>query len=299
VFIARESARREAGTWERCGPSARSLASLKEELMNVFKKNMRVTAMALPIAGLGGLVLAQDSTGTDGAPSLQLEKTMAHDTMMNREDARKHDEIVRHDLAVKEAAAKAQASAVDTTTPAAAAATTEDGAASAAAAARAQATKDATEVRQEQMTRQAEAAKDQIDARQDRMNDRMEAHKDAIDARQDRINESLEAQKEAQQSTLDARREALENQAEAKEAAVDAKDSAQPVTDTWITTKVKAMLATTEGVSSTDITVNTVDGTVYLTGVVADAASIARATAAAQGIEGVKKVDASGLKSMR
>lgn len=266
--------------------------------MNVFKKNMLVTAMALPIAGLGGLVLAQDPTGTGGAPSLQLESTMAHDTMMNREDARRHDEIVRHDLAVKEAAGKAQASAVDTTTPAAAAATTEDGAASAAAAARAQATKDATEVRQEQMNRQAEAAKDQIDARQDRMNDRMEAQKDAIDARQDRINESLEAQKEAQQSTLDARREALENQAEAKEAAVDAKDSAQPVTDTWITTKVKAMLATTEGVSSTDITVNTVDGTVYLTGVVADAASIARATAAAQGIEGVKKVDASGLKSM-
>lgn len=269
--------------------------------MNALKKNLLVTAMALPIAGVGGLGFAQDSTATDGAPSLQLEKTMAHDTMMNREDARKHDEIVRHDLAVKEAAGKMQASAVDTTAtnPATGSAAAAAGATSAAAAARAQAAKDATEARQEQMNAQAEAAKDQIDTRQDWMNDRMEAQKDAIDARQDRVDESLEAQKDAQQSTLDARREMLENQAEAKEDAVDAKDSSQPVTDTWITTKVKAKLAATDGVSSPDITVNTVDGTVYLTGVVDDAASIARATAAAQEIEGVKNVDASGLKPMR
>ena len=37
-------------------------------------------------------------------------------------------------------------------------------------------------------------------------------------------------------------------------------NSEQPVTDTWITTKVKAELATTDGVKSTDISVTTVDG---------------------------------------
>jgi len=44
-------------------------------------------------------------------------------------------------------------------------------------------------------------------------------------------------------------------------------DSEQPVTDTWITTKVKADLATTEGVKSTDISVTTVNGVVTLIGV--------------------------------
>ena len=37
--------------------------------------------------------------------------------------------------------------------------------------------------------------------------------------------------------------------------------SDQPVTDTWITTKVKSELATTEGVKSTKISVTTKDGT--------------------------------------
>ncbi|MBN8728711.1 MAG: BON domain-containing protein [Xanthomonadales bacterium] len=131
------------------------------------------------------------------------------------------------------------------------------------------------------------------------MEDRMDAHKDAVDSRQDRMNDSMDAQKDAQQATLDARRENLENQADAKKERVEDKDSSQPVTDTWITTKVKATLATTDGVSSTDVSVNTVDGTVYLTGVVDDAASIEKATAAARDIKGVKKVDASGLKVMR
>jgi hyperosmotically inducible protein len=73
--------------------------------------------------------------------------------------------------------------------------------------------------------------------------------------------------------------------------------SDQPVTDTWITTKVKTELATTEGVSSTDISVKTVDGTVTLTGVLASDTAKKKAVAAAQSVKGVKKVDASGLKS--
>ena len=46
--------------------------------------------------------------------------------------------------------------------------------------------------------------------------------------------------------------------------------SDQPVTDTWITTKVKTELATTEGVKSTDISVTTKDGIVALVGVLAN-----------------------------
>jgi hyperosmotically inducible protein len=73
--------------------------------------------------------------------------------------------------------------------------------------------------------------------------------------------------------------------------------SDQPVTDTWITTKVKSTLATTDGVSSTDISVKTVDGVVTLTGVLASDIAVKKAVAAAKSIDGVKNVDSSGLKS--
>ena len=76
-----------------------------------------------------------------------------------------------------------------------------------------------------------------------------------------------------------------------------ATESDQPVTDTWITTKVKTELATTDGVKSTDIGVKTLDGVVTLTGVLASDIAIKKAVAAAQSVKGVKKVDSAGLKS--
>ncbi len=74
-------------------------------------------------------------------------------------------------------------------------------------------------------------------------------------------------------------------------------DSEQPVTDTWITTKVKADLATTEGISSTDISVNTTNGVVTLIGVLDSKTGVKKAIAVAKGIKGVVDVDASGLKA--
>lgn len=74
-------------------------------------------------------------------------------------------------------------------------------------------------------------------------------------------------------------------------------DSEQPVTDTWITTKVKADLAVTEGVNSTDISVNTTNGVVTLIGVLDSDTAVEKAIAVAKGIKGVVDVDASGLKS--
>ena len=96
----------------------------------------------------------------------------------------------------------------------------------------------------------------------------------------------------------DAKHDALENKADMKKDRVDAMDSGQPVTDSWITTKVKSELATTKDVSSMKISVDTVDGVVFLTGVVDDAASADKAAAAAKTVKGVKKVDSTGLKSM-
>ncbi|MBO9664698.1 BON domain-containing protein [Dokdonella sp.] len=77
----------------------------------------------------------------------------------------------------------------------------------------------------------------------------------------------------------------------------DEADSAQPVTDSWITGKVKAELATTEGVRSLDISVTTVNGVVTLTGVQSTELAVKKAVAAAKAVKGVKEVDAAGLKA--
>ncbi|MEI2795580.1 BON domain-containing protein [Pseudoxanthomonas sp. F11] len=73
-------------------------------------------------------------------------------------------------------------------------------------------------------------------------------------------------------------------------------DSSQPVTDTWITTKVKADLLATENVSGLDIKVETVDGVVTLTGAVPSQAQKDKAVQVAKQIKGVKRVEAGGLK---
>ncbi|PXX38299.1 MULTISPECIES: BON domain-containing protein [Burkholderia] len=74
-------------------------------------------------------------------------------------------------------------------------------------------------------------------------------------------------------------------------------ESNQPVTDTWITTKVKAQLASTDGVKSLDIGVKTVDGVVTLTGVLPSKIAVKKAIAVSRAVKGVKHVDASGLKA--
>ena len=69
----------------------------------------------------------------------------------------------------------------------------------------------------------------------------------------------------------------------------------QAVNDTWITTKVKAELATTQGVPSTEISVKTVDGVVTLIGALPSELAVKKAVAAARSVKGVRQVDASSL----
>jgi len=76
-----------------------------------------------------------------------------------------------------------------------------------------------------------------------------------------------------------------------------AKSSEQPVTDTWITTKVKAELATTEGIKSGDVSVTTKNGQVTLSGVVNSKAQLQKSIAIAKSVKGVRDVDASALSS--
>jgi len=74
------------------------------------------------------------------------------------------------------------------------------------------------------------------------------------------------------------------------------RESAQPVDDTWITTKVKADLLTTKDVSGLQLNVETVNGVVSLTGDVDSQAEADRAIEVARGIDGVARVDSSGIR---
>lgn len=76
----------------------------------------------------------------------------------------------------------------------------------------------------------------------------------------------------------------------------DKHDSAEPVTDSWITTKVKTDLLTSKNVPGTEVKVETVNGVVTLTGTVASQAEHDKAVRVTQQIKGVKRVDAANLK---
>lgn len=60
--------------------------------------------------------------------------------------------------------------------------------------------------------------------------------------------------------------------------------------DAWVTIKTKIALMTTEGVSTSDLNVDTVNGVVTLHGKVATEAEKAKAENVARGIEGAKQV---------
>ncbi|VXC98830.1 Phospholipid-binding protein [Pseudomonas sp. 8Z] len=82
-------------------------------------------------------------------------------------------------------------------------------------------------------------------------------------------------------------------------AANDTVDKAeQAVSDTWITSKVKSSFIADKNLSALDIKVETNQGVVSLSGVVATDAERDLAVAKAKEVEGVKAVAGDGLKSV-
>jgi hyperosmotically inducible protein len=71
--------------------------------------------------------------------------------------------------------------------------------------------------------------------------------------------------------------------------------SVRPISDSWITTKVKADLLLTEETKGLDINVSTVNGIVTLAGKLYSRAQVEKAVAVARSIEGVESVDATTL----
>jgi hyperosmotically inducible protein len=74
-------------------------------------------------------------------------------------------------------------------------------------------------------------------------------------------------------------------------------ESAQPGTDVWITTKVRAELMTTKDIPSTSISVATTNGVVTLSGVLDTKAQVQKSVAVAQAVKGVNRVDSTALTS--
>lgn len=70
---------------------------------------------------------------------------------------------------------------------------------------------------------------------------------------------------------------------------------AEALTDGMITTKINAQLLDTKNLNSTDISVETNNGIVTLTGTVPNDKEIKMAMTAASSVKGVKKVDVKGL----
>lgn len=103
-----------------------------------------------------------------------------------------------------------------------------------------------------------------------------------------------------QEETREQAQSALEQATEAtKEAANDAADFARETADTTgdylsdsaITARVKAALIEADQVSASQINVETIDGTVVLSGVVATDEEADLAEQLAEGVEGVKSVE--------
>ncbi len=85
--------------------------------------------------------------------------------------------------------------------------------------------------------------------------------------------------------------QAQQDEREEEETQRTTADAAEQVGDAWITTKVKADLLATEGVTGTAIDVDTEDGVVTLNGTVATRAEEDKAVEVAKGIKGVTRVE--------
>ncbi len=75
--------------------------------------------------------------------------------------------------------------------------------------------------------------------------------------------------------------------------------SEQPMTDTWVTAKVKSSLTLSRPLMDDDIDVKTTNGVVTLSGQVESTQEKSLAIEIADSIRGAKKVDAGGLKTRR
>lgn len=76
----------------------------------------------------------------------------------------------------------------------------------------------------------------------------------------------------------------------------ESRSAGEVVSDSWITTKVKSKLVVDQEVSGFDISVETRDKVVYLSGEVENQSQVNHAVEIAEDTEGVKRVDSTALR---
>lgn len=76
----------------------------------------------------------------------------------------------------------------------------------------------------------------------------------------------------------------------------ESRSTGEAISDGWITTKVRAQLLADREVSGFDISVETRDKVVYLSGEVEDQSQVSHAVEIAEETEGVEDVDATALR---
>jgi hyperosmotically inducible protein len=120
----------------------------------------------------------------------------------------------------------------------------------------------------------------------DRVEDNARLEKKRIDERADRAKERVDQQEDRAKARLDEEKTARKTETPAKT------DSAgDEVTDTWITTKVKAQYVGVDALKGSDISVDTDhEGVVVLTGTVPNEAARTRAIEIARTTKGVRRV---------
>jgi hyperosmotically inducible protein len=89
--------------------------------------------------------------------------------------------------------------------------------------------------------------------------------------------------------------QAMASQSESMQKSADNQTVPDKAADAWITTKVKTEFGTTKGIHATDISVETHDGVVSLSGTVGSNHEKMRAISVANKVKGVKSVNAAGL----
>jgi hyperosmotically inducible protein len=77
---------------------------------------------------------------------------------------------------------------------------------------------------------------------------------------------------------------------------LESRSATEAVSDGWITTKVKSKLVADQEVSGFDISVETRDKVVYLSGEVENQSQVSHAVEIAEDTKGVKRVDSTALR---
>ena len=128
-------------------------------------------------------------------------------------------------------------------------------------------------------------------AQKDRIEDRADQKKDQIDRSAERQKAKVDQDADRAKDRVDGRDDGRVNSRDDKVVASPKANVSEEVTDTWITTKVKASFVGEDALKGSDISVDTDNkGVVTLTGTAPNSGARVRAASIAAAVKGVRSV---------